>query len=193
MTPYSSAATQSPQQRHCFVGRAVAATVSGMAKDERRAKVTPETKAESARLKKLWDDKAHPSQAEFGELYGIGNQSAVGQFLRGDTPLSLKAARGFALGLSCRIEDFSPRLAAEAAVIAKMVPLDHLEPEVATVATAIAQLPKRQRDWVLKTLQDVIEMARETIPLTAESARKKTDPSEEESFGKPSRRMKGGR
>lgn len=50
-------------------------------------------------------------QADFGEKYEIGNQSAVGQFLRGDTPLSLKAARGFAKGLNCQIADFSPRLA----------------------------------------------------------------------------------
>lgn len=54
------------------------------------------------------------TQAVFGELHEIGTQGAVGQFLRGETPLSLKAARGFAAGLKCEIADFSPRLAAEA-------------------------------------------------------------------------------
>jgi len=45
-------------------------------------------------------------------LYQIGSQSAVTSFLNGHTPLSLKAARGFAKGLNCLISDFSPRLAA---------------------------------------------------------------------------------
>lgn len=49
----------------------------------------------------------------FGEQFEIGNQSAVGQFLRGEAALSLKAAKGFALGLGCPISAFSKRLAAE--------------------------------------------------------------------------------
>jgi hypothetical protein len=134
-----------------------------MAKEDRRAKVTPETKAESARLRKLWDERSHPSQAEFGEIYGIGNQSAVGQFLRGDTPLSLKAARGFAIGLSCRIEDFSPRLAADAAQIATMVPSGELQPEIAQLFADMNALPTKQRDWVLMTLREAVKLARETV------------------------------
>lgn len=66
-------------------------------------------------LKALWDaisQSEKGTQAEFGEQYLIGNQSAVGQFLRGKTPLSLKAAKGFAKGLNCQVSDFSPRLAA---------------------------------------------------------------------------------
>jgi transcriptional regulator with XRE-family HTH domain len=134
-----------------------------MPKDYRRAKVTPETKEEARQLAELWASRSHPSQAEFGETYGIGNQSAVGQFLRGGVPLSLKAARGFAQGLGCKIEDFSPRLAAEAAAIANMVPGEHLRPEVADVAAAINSLPKAQRDWVLTTVRNAIELARETL------------------------------
>lgn len=79
----------------------------------RKAKVTPENLAEAERLRAIWRDTPHLNQTEFGEQFEIGNQSAVGQFLRGVTPLSLKAARGFAKGLDCQIGDFSPRLAAE--------------------------------------------------------------------------------
>ena len=71
-------------------------------------------KEEAKRLKEIWDGadvSVRGTQADFGDAYSIGNQSAVGQFLRGETPLSLKAAKGFARGLSCKIADFSPRLA----------------------------------------------------------------------------------
>ncbi len=84
-----------------------------MAKNIRKAKVTPETQAESVKLKDIWEAKNdRPSQAIFGETFQIGSQSAVTSFLNGHTPLSLKAAKGFAAGLGCRISDFSPRLAA---------------------------------------------------------------------------------
>ena len=71
---------------------------------------------ESQLLTAIWRDtpaKQRGSQAEFGEKFEIGNQSAVGQFLRGESPLSMKAAKGFAKGLSCPISAFSKRLAAE--------------------------------------------------------------------------------
>lgn len=79
----------------------------------RKAKITPETIEESRRLRAIWDAKKDkPSQTIFGEKYEIGTQSAVGQFLNGFSPVSLKAAKGFAEGLGCKISDFSPRLAA---------------------------------------------------------------------------------
>jgi hypothetical protein len=58
-------------------------------------------------------------QAEFGEKFKVGSQSAVGQFLRGEIPINMKAARGFAAGLQCNIGDFSPRLAAEIEALAQ--------------------------------------------------------------------------
>jgi hypothetical protein len=137
-----------------------------MTKDGRRAKVTPESKEEADRLAKLWATRSHPSQAEFGETYGIGNQSAVGQFLRGETPLSLKAARGFAIGLGCNIEDFSPRLAKEAAAIASMVPGEALDPAVAQLAAAINALNMAQRKFVIGAVQTTLEFARENIGRT---------------------------
>lgn len=97
-----------------------------VAKNARKAIVTDEHREEAGRLKAIWDARKAAgkvsSQATFGETYEIGNQSAVGQFLRGEVALSLKAARGFAKGLNCEIEDFSPRLAKEAAVNAEFAP-----------------------------------------------------------------------
>lgn len=170
----------SRQQGRCFVRQAVSATVRTMTKGDRRAKVTQETKDEAAKLAALWATKSHPSQAEFGETYGIGNQSAVGQFLRGETPLSLKAARGFAIGLACRIDDFSPRLAQEAAAIATSVSTEPLKPEVVALSAAINQLPKAQRDWVLRTTLDAIELARQTLPSNGKVVTPKDEPDVQE-------------
>lgn len=142
--------------------------------DKRRAKVTPETKAEAVRLRKLWDERSHPTQAEFGDAYGIGNQSAVGQFLRGDTPLSLKAARGFAIGLQCNVEDFSPRLAAEAASIARMVPSESLSIEAASIAAGIDALPAgEERDRLIRWCRDAIEVAAAKISSANPASRQK--------------------
>jgi hypothetical protein len=86
--------------------------------DARRGKVTDEHRQEAAKLKALWEDAkarlkaaGYGSQEAFGQEFNIGNQAAVGFFLNGKTALSLKAATGFARGLHCQIEDFSPRLA----------------------------------------------------------------------------------
>lgn len=137
---------------------------------DRKAKVTPETKQESARLKALWDAMTpRPSQAEFGETFGIGNQSAVSQFLNGKTPLSLNAARCFAIGLGCSIDDFSPRLAAVAEAIADMVPGEPLKPKVARVAAAINSLNDKQIEFVLESIAPTIEFAKKNIGMTAEA------------------------
>ena len=76
---------------------------------------------EAKRLKEIWTSNADGrlAQAQFGEIYDIGGQSAVANFLNGRSPLSLKAALGFARGLKCRVQDFSPRLAKEALGIAE--------------------------------------------------------------------------
>ena len=82
-----------------------------------RPAVDPAIKNQEANdLSRIW--KAAPkskrgTQEEFGEKWGIGSQSAVGQYLRGDIPLNFKAAMAFASGLECQISDFSPRLAGE--------------------------------------------------------------------------------
>lgn len=76
--------------------------------------ITDEHLKECRALREIWDN-AKPdrlTQVEFGEKFNIGSQAAVGHFLRGTSAISLKAAKGFAAGLGCRISDFSPRLAA---------------------------------------------------------------------------------
>lgn len=86
----------------------------GLAK---KAIVTDEHREEAALLKAIWEVKKPYTQAEFGEKHEIGNQSAVGQFLRGELPLSMKAALGFSKGLGVPISAFSTRLASEAEVM----------------------------------------------------------------------------
>jgi hypothetical protein len=109
------------QQRHCFAQSISSANVwlaiepgVGLTK---KAKVTDEHRAEAARLRTLWGSTQHETQAVFGEKYGVGNQSAVGQFLRGEAPLSMKAALGFSNGLGVSIGVFSKRLAEEAELL----------------------------------------------------------------------------
>jgi hypothetical protein len=114
----SSATTPQSQQPHCFVKRNSSAKVSRRKKSgdglTKKAKITDEHRAEAVRLKAIWDVDKPCTQAEFGEQYEIGNQSAVGQFLRGESPLSMKAALGFSRGLGAPISAFSTRLAREA-------------------------------------------------------------------------------
>lgn len=79
-------------------------------------------KNEAAALKQIWNAtprEKRGSQEEFGERLAIGSQSAVGQYLRGDIPLNLKAAKAFAEGLQCQISAFSSRLAAEIGELSK--------------------------------------------------------------------------
>lgn len=89
--------------------------------------MTDEHRAEARRLTELWETRLHETQALFGERYEIGGQSAVGQFLRGEVPLSLKAATGFARGLKCQISDFSPRLAKSAETIGLVASADAVD------------------------------------------------------------------
>jgi transcriptional regulator with XRE-family HTH domain len=65
-------------------------------------------------LKRLWDEPIGPtgmSQEEFGELYGIGSQAMVSQYLLGTRPLNYDAAAKFAKGYGCSIEDICPEMA----------------------------------------------------------------------------------
>ena len=90
--------------------------------------LTPEQKAESANLKMLFkkwqaERKARnePANQDFlSESLGFG-QSALSQYLNGRIPLNAMAAAKFAGLLGCRIEDFSPSVAASATTIAQAV------------------------------------------------------------------------
>lgn len=104
-----------------------AADDSGAMKSEaanKKAKITDENRAESARLKALWDARqAKPTQTTIGLTMGVG-QSAVANMLNGHMAITLTAARVFAKELECDIADFSPRLAREAGKIVEVVRTD---------------------------------------------------------------------
>lgn len=51
-----------------------------------------------------------------------------------------------------------------------------LTPEVVAMANQIDALPPRQREWVMKTLRDTIDLARETIPVKADAVAHTTVP-----------------
>lgn len=89
--------------------------------DPKRERMLPELKAEAARLKAIWNSRPHRTQAEFGDAYGLGNQSNVGHYLNGRSRLNFTAAAAFAKELGCQIADFSPRLAAQ---LARISPVD---------------------------------------------------------------------
>lgn len=124
--------------------------IDPMSKIERKAKVTTETIAESVRLREIWDAKNEkPSQAVFGEEYSIGSQSAVTTFLSGKTPISLKAAKGFAKGLGCKISDFSPRLAE----LANAWPLELVDREAyEALSPALQHKAQVRMDDIIKEL-----------------------------------------
>ncbi len=69
---------------------------------------------EAAALKSIFDSKKQKiSQAAFGELYQIGTQGMVWQYLNNERPINKDAAVKFAKGLKVSVADFSPRLAKE--------------------------------------------------------------------------------
>jgi hypothetical protein len=191
MVSDSSAPALNPQQDSCFARQAAGVNVLLMRNGDRKSKVTPETQEESNRLRELWDSRPHPGQAEFGEKFGIGNQSAVSQFLRGAVPLSLNAAAGFAHGLGCRVEDFSPRLAAEAAAIGTLAPGAALTPELVELAKQVSELPPKHRKVALSQFRQIVELLRETLQATGDSLSSNTDVDDGQSRTSPKRTSNG--
>ncbi|MDR0204953.1 MAG: hypothetical protein LBJ40_22710 [Delftia acidovorans] len=127
----------------------------------RKAIVTDEHRQEALLLADLWERLPHTSQAVFGEQYGIGSQSAVGQFLRGDTPLSLKAAAGFAEGLGCKIRDFSPRLAEQAIHFAGLAGTSDSPASIADLSKFEIQLILMVRSMTKESVDTITQVAQE--------------------------------
>lgn len=75
------------------------------------AKMEPWQIEDARRLRQLWEEKKPASQEKFGADYKIGNQSMVGHYLLGKTPLNHAAVGKFARGLNVLIDDISPTLA----------------------------------------------------------------------------------
>lgn len=72
-----------------------------------------EKHTDAERLRQLYEQRVPTdmSQAKFGEVYGIGTQGMVWQYLSGHRPLNFEAAAKFAKGLRCTIADISPAMA----------------------------------------------------------------------------------
>lgn len=117
--------------------------------ENRRSKVTTVHQAEAAALKKLWDAYKRRSdsltQKEFGERFEIGKQAAVGNFVNGKIPLSLKAAAGFAKGLDVPIQTFSPRLAEKAASLTPSAPPQDWRSAAEIIAKRVPDSKKREQ------------------------------------------------
>ncbi|MDR2241086.1 MAG: helix-turn-helix transcriptional regulator [Zoogloeaceae bacterium] len=79
---------------------------------KKQAELEDWQKEDAKRLKLIFKNSGF-TQLEFGNEFEIGNQSMVGQYLNGIRPLNLTVAGKFAKGLGCKIEKFSPRLAAQ--------------------------------------------------------------------------------
>jgi hypothetical protein len=61
--------------------------------------------------------------------------------------------------------------------------LTKLFPDVASVARAINELPKRQRDWVLGVVQSTIDAAKATIPSANDVTHQSTPPVKKRRIG----------
>lgn len=121
--------------------------------------LTSENLEEAARLRAIWEREMPRLKAEgvgsqeaFGRAFGIGVQAAVGFFLSGRAALSAKAAAGFARGLRCRIEDFSPRLARLVTDVSdkdiealERLFDDGLSPDAMRLALAMDAMPREER------------------------------------------------
>lgn len=134
-------------------------------------KVTDENRAEARRLRAIWDAAkargAVSSQEKFGADYGIGGQAAVWQFLSGKTPLSAKAAAGFAEGLGCKVADFSPRLAS----LLRETETAGLRPEEQALLDSYRSLGELQRAQLLAFAAGLAAAAGSVLP-TAGALRK---------------------
>jgi phage repressor protein C with HTH and peptisase S24 domain len=98
--------------------------------ESKRPKITDEHREEAARLKALWDERPHRTQAEFGEHYGLGGQANVGHYLLGRSSLNAKAAMAFSTELGIPVSDFSPRVAAELGKVTGGIPVPTAPPPV---------------------------------------------------------------
>lgn len=146
--------------------------------EEKARGVPPEIVAEeAAKLRALFEKHTDFTQAEFGEKFGIGSQSAVWQYLSGRRSLNVNAADAFSKGLHVPIESFSPRIVQEirqkATMMAKLLEHDdyfafaghgvYESSPPYPVDARIAALPEALRAYVMLSLQ-LAEAAQPLIP-----------------------------
>ena len=87
--------------------------------------LTPEQKADAARLKTLFEQQPL-SQLKFANLHELGTQGMLGHYLNGRSPLNLPAAVKFSKGLGVPIAAFSPTIAAMMTELADGLPQSSL-------------------------------------------------------------------
>ena len=128
-------------------------------KAPRKAKIDPVHVQEAAALKRLYTERVNMSQAAFGELYEIGTQGMVWQYLNAGAPLNVKVAAKFARALGVDMAEFSPRLSREMATIAG-IPLSSLRvPEGSPIEEVSSAQAKSK--WPFSTIsqQEYLSLA----------------------------------
>lgn len=132
--------------------------------DKKRSKITPEHVSEAAALMCLWRTRgSRCTQEDFGSKYGLGSQANVGHYLNARSPLNIKAASAFAKEIGCQVSDFSPRIAAEMALIGArdigkpLEPLGNKTLESPKVVYEVKPKTKRQRavDALFQTVEKI--------------------------------------
>lgn len=124
---------------------------------------------EAHALKRLFEERSKVSQARFGKEHGLGTAGMVWQYLNGHRPLNLQAAVKFAKGLGVRIQDFSPRLAAQAKAVAQdatEVVLHAREPEprpYVTASTAQGETAAQEGAVLVQLLRQAPQEERQRI------------------------------
>lgn len=87
--------------------------------------LSPEQRQDAERLKAIYSAKKADlklTQDSLAARCGWDSQGTVSQYLNGKIPLNLPAGAKFAKALECSIEEFSPRLAAEARTVSNLLP-----------------------------------------------------------------------
>lgn len=124
-----------------------------------RKPLEPEQIEDARRLRLLWDKRPEPqiSQAKFAADNGLGDtQGIVWQYISGTIPLNLAAAIKFARGLRCRVQDFSPTLAAHLSP-AQEVAGKELTPREELLVEYVLKLTHEQQGELLVPLRAAIE------------------------------------
>lgn len=102
--------------------------------------------AEAQALRTLYEaQQPRPAHGVFGKAHGIGTAGMVWQCLSGHRPLNLGVATKFALALGVPIEQFSPRLAA-AAALARGAGTNHMAVVIPAAPAAVRE-PAPQPRW----------------------------------------------
>lgn len=103
------------------------------------------------------------SRKKFAEMNKIpGKDAMIYQHIKGIRPINLEHAAIYAIGLDCKLEDISPRLAEEAKTSAFLIlntelagnPVNELTPRQQALLGLFEGLTDRQKDDLIRELQE---------------------------------------